>query len=114
MAGHWLKALGAREPGGNRRERHRLERYFDCTWVSPWGEERAKVSSVSENGCYLESRFNVPPEGSLIPEITILAGTASLTLQGTVINPMPGIGFAIRFTELDEDSRAQLRVLVGN
>jgi len=110
----WLKALGSTESASEHRQRQRLERYFDCTWVSPWGEERARVSSVSENGCYVESRFNVPEEGTVIPEISIMLSSVPLILQGTVINRSPGIGFAIRFTEIDDDMRALLRTYVSD
>ena len=55
MPQRWLSALWL----GKRRhqQRQRVDRHFDCTWRSAWGEERARVSSLSPNGCYIESRF---------------------------------------------------------
>lgn len=95
-----------------RQQRQRVARYFDCTWLSPWGEERARVSSLSPTGCYIESRFSVPPEGTLISELTIALSTGRVSLQGTVVDSMSGVGFAVRFTEPDTKTRECLSALV--
>jgi hypothetical protein len=34
MAGQWFTALWNRGPGGGRRQRQRIYRYFECNWVS--------------------------------------------------------------------------------
>ena len=36
---------------GNRRQQHRIEQYFDCTFLSAWGEQQARISSLSPIGC---------------------------------------------------------------
>jgi len=108
-----LRSLGARWLGNERRQqRQRVARYFDCTWLSPWGEEKARVSSLSPTGCYIESRFSVPSEGTLIPELTIALPTERVSLQGTVIDAMSGVGFAVRFIDVDTKTRESLSVLV--
>ena len=64
MPQRWLSALGLGKTrrhwlGKPHRQRpQRIARYFDCTWVTAWGEERARVSSLSLTGCYIESRFS--------------------------------------------------------
>jgi hypothetical protein len=107
----WRKALRWGR-NGRRQQRQRIERDFDCTWLSPWGEEKSRLKSLSPSGCYIASRFTTPSEGTVVQHLTITLPTGSVTLQGTVIDPMRGIGFAVRFTDLDKDTRDWLSVLV--
>lgn len=92
-----------------RRRQHRLEQYFECTWDSEWGEERSRVSNLSEGGCYIESRLAVP-QGTQLSAITIMLPVGEITLQGTVVHSIRGVGFAIQFTDVDADARARLSV----
>jgi PilZ domain-containing protein len=92
--------------------RRRISRYFDCSWQSQWGEERARVSSLSANGCYIESRFSVPADGVVIRELSLALPTGALSLRGTVLEAMPGVGFAVRFSDLDTQTRDRLKMLV--
>ena len=106
----WLSALWLGKP--RRERRQRLVRYFDCTWVSAWGEERARVSNLSPTGCYIESRFSVPPEGEVVRELMIALPSGRIHLQGTVIEAIRGVGFAVRFMGLDKKSRDSLSALI--
>lgn len=108
----WRRALWWGNRYGGRQKRQRIERYLDCTWVSTWGEEKSRISSLSPTGCYIDSRFTTPEEGTLVPDITITLPTGNLTLQGTVIDAMRGVGFAVRFTNCDNDTRDSLSVLL--
>ena len=96
----------------NRRQRQRINQYFDCTWQSVWGEERARLTSLSPTGCYIETRFSVPATGTAIHDLTVALPTGKLHVQGTVIDAIPGVGFALRFTELDTDTLDRLKGLV--
>jgi hypothetical protein len=89
-----------------------VARYFDCTWFTAWGEERARVSSLSPNGCYIESRFSVPPDGEPVRDLTIALPTERVNLQGTVLNSMSGVGFAVRFVDIDTKTRERLSALI--
>lgn len=110
MPQRWLNALWL---GKRRRQRRlRVVRYFDCTWLTAWGEERARVSSLSPNGCYIESRFSVPPDGEAVRDLTIALPTERVNLQGTVLNAMSGVGFAVRFIDLDMKTRERLTALI--
>ena len=112
MPRQWFRAwMGGQGPGSSRQQRQRIERYFDCTWLSVWGEQTSRISSLSPTGCYIDSRFAVPAEGT-VPEITLALPTGTLALQGTVIATMRGVGFAVRFTELDRDTRDELSALI--
>ncbi len=94
------------------RQAHRLAQYFDCTWTSPWGEERARVSSLSLTGCYIETRFSVPPDGVVIRELTIALPAGTVNLEGTVVDATTGVGFAVRFSEFDAKTRESLNVVI--
>jgi len=105
----WRKVL---RTSRRRQERQRIERHLDCTWLSQWGEERCRISSLSPTGCYIDSRFTTPAVGTVVQDITILLATGDLVLQGTVLDSMRGVGFAVRFTDVDEETRYRLSVLV--
>jgi hypothetical protein len=98
---------------GNRRQQHRLERYFDCTFLSAWGEQQARVSSLSPIGCFIEIRSADLPAGTVVEDITVTLPTGPLTLQGQVVQAQRGVGFAVQFTGLDEKTQNQLIALVG-
>ena len=109
----WRTALWrGNQPDGRRQQRQRIERQFDCTWLSTWGEEKSRISSLSPTGCYIDSRFTTPAEGTVVEDITITLPTGSLTLQGTVLDTLRGVGFAVRFTDVDHDTRNSLSVLI--
>jgi|SRR6188474_3556063 hypothetical protein len=96
-----------------RPKRQRIDRYFECNWLSDEGEEQTRVSSISPTGCYIDSRLIVPPEGTHLQEISVALPGGCLTLEGTVIGSTPGIGFAVRFTGVDRQSRTRLCRLIG-
>jgi hypothetical protein len=93
-----------------RRQQHRFEQYFECTWHSEWGEERSRVSNLSEGGCYIESRRTVP-QGTQLPVITLMLPTGEITVHGLVVHSIRGVGFAVQFTDVDEDAHARLSAL---
>ena len=106
--------LGALRLGKRLRERpQRIDRYFDCTWRSAWGEERARVSSLSPTGCYIESRFSVPPDGETVRDLAIALPTGSVNLQGTVLNATSGVGFAVRFIDVDTKTQKSLSAFIS-
>jgi hypothetical protein len=116
MSQQWLRTLWLGSRGRQQRQQRirqpRVNRYFDCTWQSAWGEERARVSSLSASGCYIETRLSVPERGTVVRDLSIALPTGRLHVTGTVIDPIPGIGFALYFTELDTNTRDRLGVLV--
>ena len=95
----------------DRRRQQRVEQYFDCVWVSEWSEERSRVSNLSPEGCYIECRSAAPREGTSVLAITITLPTGEVTVQGTVVHSIRGVGFAVQFTAVDEDAHAALSAL---
>ena len=110
MTPQWFKAF--RLDRQHREKRQRVARYFDCTWQSEWGPQRSRVSSLSPTGCYIEDRFTVPPSGEVVPELTVSLPNGQICVQGTVMDAMPGIGFAVRFTQVDADTKERLSAAV--
>lgn len=110
MTPHWFKAF--RLDRQHREKRQRITRYFDCTWQSEFGEQRSRVSSLSPTGCYIEDRFTVPPSGDIVPELTVNLPGGQISVQGTVMDAMPGVGFAVRFMKVDTDTQARLSAAV--
>lgn len=96
-----------------RRRQERKEHYFECTWVSDWSEERGRVSSLSPSGCYVECRSAVPSEGTPLTAITITLPTGELTLRGTVIHSIRGVGFGVEFTDVNEEAHTRLTALTS-
>ena len=114
MAWQWLTARLNRPPGGGRRrQRQRIYRYFECNWVSTWGEQQSRVSSISPTGCYIDSRLTVPPEGYHVREISVALPSGELSVHGTVLKATPGVGFAVRFADMDDETQARLCALTG-
>jgi hypothetical protein len=104
-------AVTGRKAERGRRPRQRVAHYFDCTWSSPFGEERARISNISPTGCYIESRFSVPQTGTVLIDLSFTLFTAPLCVHGTVIDATPGVGFAVRFRDLDAHAVECLNML---
>jgi hypothetical protein len=110
MIPQWFKAFDlARQ---HQRQRQRVARYFDCTWQSPWGPQRSRISSISPTGCYIEERFSVPRRGEAVREVSLELPTGPIRLEGTVLDTMRGVGFAVRFVHRDADARDRLNAFV--
>ena len=95
----------------DRRQQQRMEQYFECTWLSEWSEERSRVSSLSPTGCYIECRSAVPPEGTPLSAVTIALPTGAITLQGTVVHAIRGVGFGVQFNDVNAEAHARLSAL---
>jgi len=120
MAKIWLTNLWKRASDGDvvqaptwTQRRQRVSRYIDCHWVSAFGEQQTRISSISPTGCYIDSRFTVPAEGTHVREICLMIpGGEELSVHGTVLCPTPGVGFAVRFADMDDETQGALNSLV--
>lgn len=97
----------------NRRSDPRVPHYFDCRWYGKWGGTDARLDDLSVGGCHIVNRFSTPSAGETV-DIEIIGATAEpLALAGEVVDVQRGVGFAVRFGELDEDTRAQVDALIS-
>jgi hypothetical protein len=90
----------------------RVNHYFDCRWHGQWGTTDARLNDLSSTGCHVVNRFTTPAVGEIV-EIEIL-GTAQgpITLSGEVMSVERGIGFGVKFSDLDDDARARIEALM--
>jgi len=96
-----------------RRAEPRVGRYFECTWLSDFGPTKARVSDLSLTGCFIDSR-STPLVGQAVDEIVVWReGGEPLTLTGVVVHSTRGVGFAVRFTEMNDGLRAALGALLA-
>jgi hypothetical protein len=92
-----------------RAQRQRVVQYFECNWLSEWGTVEARLSNLSPTGCYIDSRFAVPAVGEPVQELTVKpTAEEPIVLHGTVVDSTRGIGFAVRFGDLDPEIRRRL------
>ena len=110
MVPKWFNAV--RLEWEHRRRRQRINRYFSCTWQSAFGPTKSRISSLSPTGCYIEDRLLVAKPDEEIPELTIDLSPRPVTVQGLVLDSMPGIGFAVRFMSVDRTTRDYLSAVV--
>ena len=91
----------------DRRSRPRLSVHLDAVWHG--GEERhsARVTDLSEGGCYLDSVGDVML-GEIVAFRVLLPDDDWLYLEGEVRHHHYGIGFGVRFVDLNEEQVEKL------
>ncbi len=71
----------------------------------------ARVTDLSETGCYLDTMIDLVKDETV--KVTILiAGQDSLTLAGRVAHQTLGLGFGVRFFDLDDGQLRRIRTLL--
>ena len=68
---------------------------------------RVDVRDISEGGCFVEMHTLPPDQGQL--KIVVWANNTKLAMRGIVASRRPGFGISIKFTEMSEEVRQQLR-----
>ncbi len=75
------------------------------------GKREARISDLSEGGCYVESWAGVMPGDTVRFEMQTPAGE-SLPVVGEVTYAFEGMGFGVRFLEMDDAMRRRIIELV--
>ena len=70
-----------------------------------------RIADISEGGCYVDSILEVFKGETLFLKILMPAGEW-LDVQGFVAHHFPRLGFGVRFINLDEEQRLQIRSLI--
>lgn len=97
----------------DRREEKRIEVCLDAVWDGTMGKYTARVTDLSEGGCYIDSlceayvgeviRFNMQlPDGEW------------LELTGEIAHHVPQFGFGVRFLNLSDSDRQKLLTILSN
>jgi hypothetical protein len=98
----------------DRRSKPRLSVHLDAVWHG--GEERhsARVTDLSEGGCYLDTVGEVLV-GEIVAFRVLLPGDNDdgwLYLEGEVRHHRHGLGFGVQFVELNEEQTQNLSRLL--
>ena len=97
----------------DRRRDKRWDVCLDAVWDSRSGNFTARVTDLSEGGCYIDS-LNQPNVGEILHLKLRLSNGDSLELTGEVAHQMPPLGFGVRFVKLDEEQLKNLTALIDH
>lgn len=95
----------------DRRSKPRLSVSLDAMWDSSTEAHSARVTNLSEGGCYLDSVGEVR-SGEIVGFRILMPDDDWLYLEGEVRHLSVGTGFGVRFTELNEDQTEKLKWLL--
>jgi|ERR1700741_2012888 len=94
-----------------RRREKRWDVCLDAVWDGKSGNYGARVTDLSEGGCYVDSL-----SGAVVGEILgikfRLPGGDWLELTGEVAHHTPPLGFGLRFLELTDEQNEKLLSLI--
>ena len=94
-----------------RREKPRLSVSLDAEWDGTTGHHPAKVTNMSEGGCYLDSVGEVR-RGEIVGFRVLLPDGDWLYLEGEVRHYSAGLGFGVQFTDLEEEQRQKIALVI--
>ncbi len=95
-----------------RRSGKRWEVSLDALWGGQSGKHTARVSDLSEGGCYLDSMGDAIP-GEILTLKLQLPNSDWLELTGEVAHHTPPLGFGIRFVDLTDEQLETLRAFIA-
>ena len=95
----------------DRRSKPRLKVSLDAMWDSSTEAHSARVTNLSENGCYLDSVGDVR-QGEIVGFRVLLPDGDWLYLEGEVRHHTPHTGFGVQFVDLNEEQTAKLAYLL--
>ena len=92
----------------------RIEKRFEVCLdaiLGTGGRSTARVTDISEGGCYIDSMSDPFMDGILEFKIQLPSGEW-LELVGEVAHHVPRLGFGVRFIDLDSATREKLLSLI--
>lgn len=97
----------------DRRRENRLEVCLDAVWDGKSGNYSARVTDLSEGGCYVDT-LGEAHVGEILSFKLQLSGGDWLALTGEVAHETPPLGFGLRFVYLTEEQIEKLRSLLAD
>jgi Tfp pilus assembly protein PilZ len=94
------------------RQHERNSYLTEITLESASGKRQARLSDVSDGGCFIDTLTNVR-EGEEVSMTTTLSSGHELNVKGRVAYVMQGFGFGVSFTEIDSASESTLRKMIS-
>jgi hypothetical protein len=95
----------------DRRAKPRLQVSLDAMWDSSTEAHSARVTDLSEGGCFLDSVGEVRL-GEIVGFRILLPDEDWLYLEGEVRHYSAGRGFGVQFVELNEEQKEKLQELI--
>jgi hypothetical protein len=95
----------------DRRTKPRLRVSLDAMWDSSTEAHSARITNLSEGGCFLDSVGEVR-SGEIVGFRVLLPDDDWLYLEGEVRHYTRGIGFGVKFVDLNEEQTEKLRWLL--
>jgi hypothetical protein len=92
-------------------ERRRKDRVEICLEVK-WANRNGRLADLSEGGCYIDTIGEVFP-GEVVKIAISLPDGRPLWLEGEVAHRTPRLGFGVRFINLTDEQRMNIRSLLG-
>jgi hypothetical protein len=95
----------------DRRSKPRLSINLGAEWDSAAGKLSARISNLSEGGCYLDTVGDVR-RGEIVGFRVLLPDDDWLYLEGEVRHYTSGEGFGVQFVDLNEEQESKLKDLI--
>jgi hypothetical protein len=95
-----------------RRNEKRVEVCLDAVWDANSGNHTARVTDLSESGCYVDT-LGEAQVGEVLSIKLQLQNGDWLELSGEVAHLMPPMGFGVRFVNLDPNQLEKVRSLLS-
>lgn len=90
-----------------------MEVCLDAVWDGKSGNYDARVTDLSEGGCYLDT-MGEAISGEIVSFKLQLPGADWLELSGEVAHQCPPMGFGLRFVNLTDEQLEKLRSVISN
>jgi hypothetical protein len=97
----------------DRREDDRIEVCLDAVWDGTMGKYSARITDLSEGGCYIDSLCEAYV-GEVIHFTMQLPSGEWLELTGEIAHHVPQLGFGVRFVDLSDSNRQKLLTLLSD
>jgi hypothetical protein len=95
----------------DRRDKTRLRVSLDAEWDGATGQHPARITNLSEGGCYLDTVGEVR-RGEIVGFRVLLPDGDWLYLEGEVRHYTSGLGFGVQFVDLDENQEQKIAVVM--
>jgi len=96
-----------------RRTEDRLDVCLDVVWDGKSGNYTARVTDLSEGGCYLDT-MGEAQSGEIVSFKLQLPGGDWLELTGEVAHQCPPMGFGLRFVDLTDEQTEKLHSFIAH
>src|SRR5215813_11089225 len=94
-----------------RRSKPRLSVSLDAFWHGEAGRQSARVTDLSEGGCYLDTVGEVM-KGEIVAFRILLPDDDWLYLEGEIKHHRQGVGFGVQFVDLNDEQLEKLSLLL--